>query len=187
MDDTYGLNIKEQSQFTYTKRGMLSAAQSIYDPIGWFLPLIMELRMYIQGLWKEKLDWDDALDEKQKLKFQKCLVGLPLLKTIKIPRWTGGSENSVMELIGFCDASGDGFAAVIYSRIKTPSGIQITLIASRGNVTPLKTKVNMESGLCTIPKMELQAIVLRTELYTTVKKSFAEVQTSLTCVTVKWP
>lgn len=92
-------------------------------------------------------------------------------------------QGSTIDLVGFSDASGSGYAAVIYSRMKTASGIATRLIASKGRVTPLKTKANMDSKLCTIPKFELDAVLLLTELYTEVMKSFSGLTINFTAYT----
>lgn len=104
-EDTFSINFKAQQSYTFTKRGMLSAAASLYDPIGWYLPVIMTFRILLQDLWRNKYDWDDMLENQRKLRFEKCLEVLPLLSNMKIPRWTGQTNGSTLELIGFCDAS----------------------------------------------------------------------------------
>lgn len=40
-------------------------------------------------------------------------------------------------MVGFCDASGDGYAAVIYSRVKVGEEYVARLPAAKGRVTPL--------------------------------------------------
>lgn len=85
----------------------------------------------------------------------KCLEELPALQRIQIP-----------------DASKDGYACTIYSRTKTEEGIFIRLLAARGRVTPPKTKINQENPDNTIPKMELESIVLMAELLQELKPSF---------------
>lgn len=182
-EDAFSYKIRVPEKVTFTKRGLLSMAASIYDPIGWMLPVIMLLRMMIQGLWMQKLDWDDKIEETIVKKFQKIIDQLHRLREIRIPRWFGSSANAEMEIVGFSDASGDGCAAVVYSRIKMPNGILTRLIASKGRVTPLKTKANMDSKKYTIPKLELEALVLLADLYTEVKKSFAGLKCTFTAYT----
>lgn len=130
---------------------------SIYDVCGWALPVIMQLRMCVQSLWQQNLDWDEPIDEKTKAAFDQGLKTLTLLNELRIPRWTGSSTQNPTELIGFRDASGDGYAALIYSRVNTTNGWVTQLIAAKRRVTPLKTKAAAESMLCMILKMELEA------------------------------
>jgi hypothetical protein len=131
----------------------------------------MKFRMLVQELWLQGLDWDDQIDGKTRKKIDKCIENIHELRSISIPRWTGNSYNSAIELIGFSDASKDGFAAVVYSRVKVSSGYLIRLVASKGRVTPLKTKANVESTLCTIPKFELEGLVLLANLMADIANS----------------
>jgi hypothetical protein len=170
--DNLRLNIKPLMPIQYTKRGLLSIAASVYDPIGWALPVVMLLRMLIQELWLEQLEWDEPISKNQRSKFDKCLNSYPLLQNIAIPRWTGSIKGSSIELIGFSDASKNGFAAVVYSRVATNCGIRVSLIGAKGRVTPLKTKANIDTKLCTIPKLELEGLVLLAELIQNIKGCF---------------
>ena len=126
-EDMFGYKIKEPEKIKFTKRGLLSVAASLYDPIGWIIPVIVKFRLLIQTLWFNELGWDDKIDHTTKTAFEKCLNNLNLLNEIKIPRWLHTTENTVLELIGFCDASKDAYAAVIYSRIFEASGIVVTI------------------------------------------------------------
>ena len=44
-----------------TKRGILSSVASIFDPLGFVSPAILEAKLIIQSLWKLKVDWDDNI------------------------------------------------------------------------------------------------------------------------------
>ena len=171
-EDMFGYKIKELEKIKFTKRGLLSVAASLYDPIGWMIPVIVKLRLLIQSLWVNELGWDDNIDPITKQAFEKCLHNIKLLNEIKIPRWLHTTDNNIMELVGFCDASKVAYAAVIYSRILTKDGWAVTIIASKGRVTPLKTKKIIDLKLCTIPKLELEAILLLAELYSQIIPCF---------------
>lgn len=99
--DEFSYKINTPLKPKFTKRGILSMAASIYDPIGWLLPVIMMLRIMIQRLWQQKLNWDEPVDEGTQMKFTKCLVTLQLLNQVRIPRWMGSVSGEVVELIGF--------------------------------------------------------------------------------------
>jgi hypothetical protein len=79
---------------------------------------------------------------------------LPHLARVRIPRWTGQSnENLSLEIHGFADASNRAYAAVVYLRvIHSISNFQINLICAKTKVAPVKT-IN-------IPYLELNAIML---------------------------
>lgn len=182
-EDAYAPMTPELGPVTYTKRGLLSMSASIYDPIGWLLPLVMMLRIFLQTLWVNKYDWDDEIEPQLKQKFENCFTHMRSLNKIRIPRWTGGFKATKLELIGFADASKLGYAAVIYSRVKIGEIFQTRLIAAKGRVTPLKTRLVDEQKLNTIPKLELEALVLLIELYEIILKCYAGLSTTFTAYT----
>lgn len=49
-DDFFGFQFKAFEKLKYTKRGILSVAAALYDPIGWLLPVIIWFRILIQRL-----------------------------------------------------------------------------------------------------------------------------------------
>lgn len=57
-----------------------------------------------------------------------------------MPRWTHMSKDVTdVTLHGFCDASNDAYAAVVYSRVVNSSGqVRVTLLAARTKVAPLR-------------------------------------------------
>ncbi|XP_071577342.1 uncharacterized protein [Temnothorax nylanderi] len=68
------------------------------------------------------------------------------------------SEGVDAELHGFADASSRAYAAVIYLRVIRPTGeIQITLLAAKSKVAPVKT--------VSIPRLEMNAVVLLARLF----------------------
>ena len=44
-----------------TKRGILSLAGSIFDPLGIETPAVLEAKLIIQSLWKLKVDWENHI------------------------------------------------------------------------------------------------------------------------------
>ena len=44
-----------------TKRGILSFASSIFDPLGMISPAILEPKLLIQELWKCNINWDELI------------------------------------------------------------------------------------------------------------------------------
>lgn len=44
-----------------TKRGMISAISSIFDPCGYIAPVVFLAKTFIQQLWLMKIDWDDPI------------------------------------------------------------------------------------------------------------------------------
>eukprot|EP00731_Ephydatia_muelleri_P022433 Em0015g16a len=84
------------------------------------------------------------------------LEGVPL---ISIPRWySANSDDSVapFSLQGFCDASTRAYAAVVYLKIQSISGVEVQLLASRTRLAPLNKQ--------TIPRLELLSALLLSKL-----------------------
>ena len=67
-----------------------------------------------------------------------------------------------IELHGFSDASKSAYAAVVYTRLITPSGnVMTNLLQSKTKVAPLKTE--------TIPRLELSTAILLVKSVNTTK------------------
>ena len=49
-----------------TRRGILSLASSIYDPLGFLAPIILPAKKLLQDLCKQRLDWDDPVGENER-------------------------------------------------------------------------------------------------------------------------
>lgn len=167
--DQFFLKVKHNENFEFTKRGFCSAAASLYDPLGFVLPVTMRSRLFIQNIWKEKYGWDDILPDNLKEDFISWYKDQKFLADIKIQRWLSTSSNHEIELIGFSDASGVAKAAVIYSRIKKDGQYHIQFVAAKGNVNKLNTPRIIKSQQNTIPKNELDAVVILIELYERVR------------------
>lgn len=72
-NDSFSIKVRDPSNVVFTKRGLLSMCASIYDPLGWLLPVVMKLRILIQKLWREKYDWDDEISQDNIALFKKFI------------------------------------------------------------------------------------------------------------------
>ena len=145
-----------------TKRSLLSEASKLFDPLGWLAPSIIPAKIMFQQLWLQGLNWDDPLPPNIATKWEKYHRELPKLQEIRIARWTGECKTSSIEIHGFSDASTLAFAAVVYSRtIDTSGRINITLIAAKTRVAPVKQ--------ISIPRLELCGAVLLKRLLSKIK------------------
>ena len=70
-----------------TKRGILSLISSIFDPLGFITPALIEPKWIIQQLWKRKIDWDELLPSDLTKRWQKWLDNLPDVQNITLDRW----------------------------------------------------------------------------------------------------
>lgn len=89
-----------------TKRKVLSISAFLSDPVGWLLPIVINLRIDIQRMWEEGFVWDDNISQPTQEQFAKIFSALEYL-----------NQEHITELLSFSDASGDGYDAVLFYRI----------------------------------------------------------------------
>ena len=68
-----------------TRREMLSTASSIFDPLGFVAPVLLEGKKMLQELCKENTGWDDPVPAELKAKWERRRLNLPLLQEFSIP------------------------------------------------------------------------------------------------------
>ena len=149
-----------------SKRSLLRVTAKIFDPLGLLAPFVIRLKVLFQLLCTNQCAWDDPLQGELHDQWTRVLSELTSISRIRIPRcyFRLNSNPSNVQLHGFCDASSQAYAAVLYLRAVYPRGdIEVKLIASKTRVAPL-TKP-------TIPRLELLGAVLLSRLADTVLKS----------------
>nr|XP_034837780.1 uncharacterized protein LOC117994009 [Maniola hyperantus] len=153
----YTVNLPESKQ-PITKRQVLSDIARLYDPIGWISPVVITAKIFIQKLWKLKLEWDDEITDgllAEWIKFREDLVNL---KDILIPRWLNSERGCKTELHAFSDASQVAYAAAVYIRVENEENdIKVSLVTAKTKVAP----IDKESS---IPRLELCGAVLAAKL-----------------------
>ena len=156
--DLIALNSLEHGQshatLTITKMTTLKQISSVYDPLGLFSPVTLQGKIFLQTLWNEKLAWDDPLPEKEKMKWLKIDTDLREISDCHIPRYIGlpDSEKRSSQLLVFCDASKNAYAATVYLRQQTDSRCMSNLIFSKTRLAPKKE--------ISIPRLELLAALI---------------------------
>lgn len=118
------------------------------------------------------MDWDKAAPAIVIEKWQTYVNTLPALQDVQVKRWLGTTRNQSIELHGFCDASEQAMAAVIYCRAVSNDGsVNTSIIKAKTKVAPIG------KGKLTVPRLELCAAVILAELMASVKSAFAERKT----------
>ena len=156
-----------------TKREMLKVVASLYDPMGFICPFVIKGRMQFQRAVKAVRGWNDKdlLPERLMSEFQEWQRKMPDLGVLRIPRWTasvatrGGKE----ELHVFSDASLEAYGVVAYRRTEGERGqVHVVIVFAKAHVVPLKVAeaAHHES----VPRLELQAARLATEVKTAVER-----------------
>ena len=138
-----------------TRRGMLSTVSSIFDPLGFVAPVLLEGKKMLQELCKENTGWDDPVPTELKAKWERWRSNLPLLQEFSVPRCYKPRNFDRMtkkELYHFSDASNKGYRQCSYLRLTDERGqIHCSFVIGKSRVTPLKP--------VTIPRLELTAAV----------------------------
>ena len=168
----------ETDQFTFrpckdkkpfTRRGILSVINGLYDPIGFAVPVILKGKLLMKEILSNTtaLGWDDPIPANFKEPWDSWVQSLSELERVSIRR--PYSELSYMDSEArivhiFCDASKDAIGAVAYLQLFGPNGTKTTLsfLLGKGKLAP--------NGSNTIPRMELCAAVLGAEIADTIKE-----------------
>ena len=154
-DDTISFTkneIGDTSVIITTKRDVLKQASKIYDPLGIISPVTVKAKMFIQGLWKQGLDWDERLSPALMEQWTKIAEDTKEAVSLKIHRkyYSGNQTNTTLHI--FTDASAKAYGACAY----IVAGNQSSLIMAKNRIAPLKT--------ITMPKLELMGALIGARL-----------------------
>ena len=69
-----------------TRRGIRSTVSSIFDPLGFVAPLLLEGKSILQELYRLDVEWDDPIPENVKVRWTKWKAELLQLRSISIPQ-----------------------------------------------------------------------------------------------------
>lgn len=132
-----------------TKRKVISDISRLFDPLGWIAPTIIMAKIFIQKLWVSGIDWDQELPSHLLQEWITYRDDLSQLTDFRIPRWIHTKEDDEsVELHGFCDASNNAIAAVVYTRTTDKDGeVHVNMVTSKTKVSPIKQ--------VSIPRLEL--------------------------------
>lgn len=156
-EDILKIQIPQQSDFTPSKRRILSEIAQIYDPLGLVSPIIISAKIFIQKLWSLQISWDEHIPSEFLVQWNKIHKQISNLNKIEIPRNTVGTGFSIIDLHCFCDASCNAYASCIYVRSEdTQNKKRVRLLCSKTKVAPIKT--------LSIPRLELCAALLGAQL-----------------------
>ena len=151
----------------FTRRGVLSVVNSIYDPLGFAAPVVLVGKLLLQQLvlmGKKKqndkpLGWDDSLPDDLKLRWQCWKDEFPALENVSASRCYHPMNFGPVirnEIHAFADASKDAIGTSVYLKQVNERGeISVALVFGQSKVAP--------SQPTSIPRLELSAAVLATQ------------------------
>ncbi|XP_071058697.1 uncharacterized protein [Pseudochaenichthys georgianus] len=137
-----------------TRRGILSVVASLYDPLGFLAPFILEGKRVLQEMCRKGTGWDEPLPSELKLRWESWMNDLENLEKIQIPRcFTPKHFGEILsvELHHFSDASSQGYGQCSYVRLVGKENIHCAFVMGKARVAPTK--------IVTIPRLELTAAV----------------------------
>ena len=136
-----------------TKRGILSMTSSIFDPLGYISPVIIQAKGIIQEMCRAKLPWDADVPEEVKAKWLTWQSNLEHLRDVALKRSLDVVSAKSIQLHHFCDASEFGFGVVTYIRTVNDKGkVTSSILMSKSRLAPIKKT--------TIPRLELSGAAL---------------------------
>ncbi|XP_027897195.1 uncharacterized protein LOC114159423 [Xiphophorus couchianus] len=150
----------DQVEKPFTRRGVLSVVNSVYDPLGFVAPVTIQGKYILRELTQQRVDWDSRLPDMMEEQWMIWRDSLQDLSSLKIPRpYTEVSLSTAKtrELCVFLDASTKAIAAVAYLKVVNEAGnIQTGFVMGKAKLAPRPEH--------TVPRLELCAAVLAVEL-----------------------
>ncbi|XP_057699895.1 uncharacterized protein LOC130920590 [Corythoichthys intestinalis] len=157
--DTFTFHVSKEKK-PFTKRGILSTVNSLYDPLGFVSPITVQGKALIREFTLEPCDWDDPLPANKERLWTAWKDSLLEVENIHIPRsYVPQSMSSTQhrELCVFSDASSTAIAAVAYIQVKNDHGQYFSgFVMGKSKLAPRPAH--------TIPRLELCAAVLAVEM-----------------------
>ncbi len=122
-----------------TRRGILSTISSIYDPLGFLAPVLLDGKCLLQMLCKDKVDWDDPVPDHVKSRWEKWISELLHIESLSVPRCykpTNFGNVTNIQLHHFSDASNRGYGQCSYLRLENDRGnVNCVFVKSQSNST----------------------------------------------------
>ena len=152
----------------YTRRGVLSIINSVYDPLGLAAPVILRGKLLLRqlvimgkkGSDDAALGWDDPLPERLSSQWQSWRDALVDLENVSVPRCYHPKDFGHVvrsEIHSFSDASKDGIGVATYLKQFNESGeVNVAFLFGQAKMAPLQPT--------TIPRLELCGAVLSSQV-----------------------
>jgi len=134
-----------------TKSRVLSRIAEMYDPVGWWEPIKLQLKILFQEL--TPLDWNDPVPHEFQEDWIEAFLMMESLRDLKIPRCIvpPAAENDwKIRLICLADAAEGAGGTAIYGGVCLPDGTYTC------NLLLAKSRLMKHS----VPRNELEAILL---------------------------
>lgn len=163
----FNVTLTESSHLSLhpTKRSILSAICSIYDPLGLLTPVTIRAKILLRKIWASKpsIGWDDTLPEDICKEWSLMYKDLQLIDQIQFERsLTPQDAEDSPSLVIFSDGSSQAYGAVAYCRWETGKGFEARLITAKSRIAPIK--------IIDIVRLELCGALIGSRLRTSIEK-----------------
>nr|XP_043899053.1 uncharacterized protein LOC122780247 [Solea senegalensis] len=162
--DAFSFNVV-RTEKAATRRGILSTVASVYDPLGFLAPYLLNGKRVLQEMCKQGMGWDEPVPPELKSRWEAWLHDLESLQKIEIPRCfipeTLGTIQKI-ELHHFSDASNNGYGQCSYIRIVADEQVHCTLVMGKARVAPIR--------VVSIPRLELTAATVSASVSNTLRE-----------------
>ena len=139
-----------------TRRGLLSAVSSIFDPLGLVAPVTLNAKKILKDLCQAGLEWDQPIPDDKEAEWNEWKDELRKLEALRVPRCVSTGLTAAIktaELHHFSDGSLSAYGQCSYLKlIDDDNNASTNLILSKAYVTPSKP--------VTVPRLELTAALL---------------------------
>jgi len=136
-----------------TRRGILSLASAIFDPLGFLAPFVLTAKEILQDLCCIKLGWDDEIPTEYTARWENWLADVPKLSEFAVSRCLKPEDFGPVkssQLHHFSDASEAAYGSVTYLRLVSHEDrVHCSFLFGKSRVAPLKA--------ISIPRLELSA------------------------------
>lgn len=160
--DCFGFKV-DNSDRPFTKRGILSVVNSLFDPLGFLSPFTIIGKLILRDIVADKCGWDEPVSQCVATKWMEWKDGLNMLDCVSISRSyfsVSICEISQLSLHVFSDASEQAISAVAYLAGHTLHDTVVSFVMGKSKVAPSKGH--------TIPRLELCGAVLAAEIAQTI-------------------
>ncbi|GBM48040.1 hypothetical protein AVEN_34368-1 [Araneus ventricosus] len=158
--DICTFQVTEELNYNFSKREVLSNVARLFDPLGRIGPVITSAKIFLQRLWLQKLNWNDAVPPNDRNDWLKFLKDLAAVNKLEIPRCAIITNPVTIDLHCSCDASDKAYGTVLYLCSKNESGeVQTSILCIKSRVCPIKA--------ATTTHLELSAALLLAHLVST--------------------
>ncbi|VDL83183.1 unnamed protein product, partial [Nippostrongylus brasiliensis] len=151
VQDCLKMKISFSAENLVTKRLIARQIASIFDPLGWMVPLLTPAKHFQQQLWKQKLEWDTQLPKNLCNDWQNLVDNADGFEHVFPRSFRINVERS--KLAVFADASDKAMATCAYLF----DGSEASLVMARCKLPSIRSTT-------TIPKLEMNAITMATRL-----------------------